>query len=283
MRTDFFLARGVRLLLAGMVLLSFHAQSASANMLISPLRVLLDEDNRSATITLRNTSEGARTYRLEWVQQEMRESGGYKNTVDEAAIPPAAGPMIRFSPRQITIGAGQNQTVRLSYRPPADLAPGEYRSHLKFAVLPDVSEPISKLDMGKTEEGITMELDMQMSFTMPVIIRKGVPAPEVGISSIEVLPANQQEPLRLAITLERSGEASSIGNVIVEYQIDQNSPVQLIGRQGDVAIFTEVDRRIVTVPLGTASIPSGAWVRVAYEGSQEFAGSVWDERVFRAQ
>jgi fimbrial chaperone protein len=283
MRTDLILIRGLRLFLVGMLLFALSIQSVSANMLISPLRVLLDEDNRSATITLRNTSDGARTYRLEWVPQQMRETGGYRNKVDESAIPPAAGPMIRFSPRQITIGPGQNQTVRLSYRPPADLAPGEYRSHLKFAVLPDVSEPISKLDMGKTEEGLTMELDMQMSFTMPVIIRNDVPAPDVNISSIEVLPANQQDPLRLAITLERSGKASSIGNVIVEYQVDQNSPVQLIGRQGDVAIFTEVDRRIVTVPLGTRSIPSGAWVRVAYEGTQEFAGSVWDERVFRAQ
>jgi len=258
-------------------------QSASANMLISPLRVLFDDNNRSASITLRNTGDGPRTYRLGWVQREMSERGGYKRAADVARIPPAADPMIRFSPRQVTVGAGQNQTVRLSYRPPADLENGEYRSHLKLEVLPDLSEPINKIDLGTTAEGITMELDMQMSFTLPVLIRKGVTPPEVSISSIEVLPASQQDPLRLEVTIERKGESSSFGNVMVEYQLDQNSPVQLIGKQGDLAIFTEVDRRIVTIPLGTQQIPAGAWVRVAYEGAQEYAGQVWDERVFRAR
>lgn len=276
------ISRGSRVLGVCLVFLLWH-QAASANMLLSPLRVVFDDDNRSASITLRNTGGGPRTYRLSWVQQEMSETGGYKGTVDQAAIPPAADPMIRFSPRQVTVPAGQNQTVRLSYRPPGDLIAGEYRSHLKFQVLPDVSEPVSKIGLGTTTEGITMALDMQMSFTMPVLVRKSVSVPNVTMSSIEVLPANQQSPMRLAVTLERAGDSSSFGNVIVEYQADQNSPVQLIGKQGDLAIFTELDRRVVTISLGTQAIPAGSWVRVAYEGAQEYAGKVWDEKVFRAQ
>lgn len=267
---------------AGLILLVF-CQSASANMLISPLRVLLTEDNRTATITLRNTGDGPRTYRLEWVHQQMRETGGYYREADESVLPPKAESMIRFSPRQVTIPAGQNQTVRLSYRPPANLGPGEYRSHLKFAVLADVSEPISRLDLGQSADGITMELDMQMSFTMPVLVRKEVAPPDVSISSIEVVPADQQNPLSLSITFERSGESSSFGDVIVEYQVNEGSPVSLIGKQGDVAIFTEVDRRIVTIPLGADVIPAGSFVRVAYEGKQEYSGRVLAEQVFRVQ
>lgn len=261
--------------------LAFGSVSASANMLISPLRVLMTDDNRSATITLRNTGAGPRTYRLSWVQKQMKETGGYEKTPDESRIPPSAADMIRFSPQQITVPSNQNQTIRLSLRPPANMAPGEYRSHLKLSVLPDVSEPITQIKLG--QDGIRMELDMQMSFSMPVVVRKDVAPPTVKISELEVLPADQENPLRLAVTLERTGDSSSFGDVVVEYQTDSASPVKLIGRQGDVAIFTEVDRRIVTIPLGTNRIPPGSFVRVAYEGSQEFSGQIWDEEVFKAR
>lgn len=268
------------LALAGCLTLS--CSTAFANMLISPLRVLLTEDSRTATITLRNTGAGPRTYRLSWIPKQMKETGGYEPTVDESRIPPPAADMIRFSPQQITVPAEENQTIRLSLRPPPNFKPGEYRSHLKLSVLPDVSEPITTLNAGQ-ENGIRMELDMQMSFVMPVVVRKGVAPPSVNISKIEVLPANEEKPLRLAITLDRDGDSSSFGDVVVEYQTDRSSPVKLIGRQGDVSIFTEIKRRIVTIPLGTNRIPAGSFVRVAYVGAQEYSGKIWDEEVFQAR
>ena len=88
-------------------------------MLISPTRVMVDQENRSATMTLRNSSSGSRTYRLSWEDKRATEEGSYTE-VPEGEAWPSAQELIRFSPRQITVGPGENQTVRFSFRPPTD-------------------------------------------------------------------------------------------------------------------------------------------------------------------
>ena len=267
-------------LLTALAMISL-ASPAQADLLISPLRVVMDDGNRNATLTLRNTSSGARTYRLGWVEQRMDEAGIYHPVEPSTPGHPGASDMIRFSPRQITVGPGENQTVRLSYRPPAGLAAGEYRSHLLFQVLPDVSEPSGTFEVDGGADGISMQLFMQMSFSLPVIVRQAVSAPALSIADVAVQPAEQGKPMGLGVTLRRTGDSSSFGRIVVEAQVDERSPVELIGVLNDIAVFTEAVERRVTVPLRDTTIPSGAWIRVAYEGTQEYQGRVWDERIFQ--
>lgn len=266
----------------GLVLIGLLGNTAWADLLISPTRVVMSEEDPSAQVTLRNTSDGPRTYRLRWVEQRMKENGSY-DRVEPDEVPMSAAGMIRFSPRQITVGPGENQTVRLSFRPPADFADGEYRSHLLFEILPDISEPTSTLNVETGMDGIEAELKMMMSFSIPVIIRKQVTPPEVTIADVSAIPAEEGAPMRLSVTLNRTGEGSSFGSVLVEYQTDANSEVKLLGRRQSVAIFPELERRNLVIPLRENGIPAGAWVRVAYEGRAEFDGRVWAEKVFQSR
>ncbi|MCK0163145.1 hypothetical protein [Marinobacter sp. S6332] len=243
----------------------------------------MDADNRSATLVLRNTSQGARTYRLMWEDKRVNEAGNYVMVEPDQNWPSASG-MIRFSPRQITVGPGENQTVRLNFRPPADLKPGEYRSHLKLQVIGEESEPAGVFEMDDPDrEGVSFRLFMQMSFSIPVIARYKVSAPEVKIADVAVVPATNQTNMALAITLERTGEASSSGDLIVEMQRNANSPVERIGSSKEVSVFHETSRKIVKVSLRDSAVPAGAWIRVAYEGSGEYKGRLWDERVFQSK
>lgn len=252
-------------------------------MLISPTRALLDDDTRSASLVLRNTSSGARTYRLEWEDKRATELGRYQ-PIKEGEDWPSAGAMIRFSPRQITVGPGENQTVRLNYRPPADLAPGEYRSHLRLQVMEDVSEPTGVMEMDDPDrDGVGFRLFMQMSFSVPVIVRHNVDAPQVEISNVEVLPAEQGRAMALAVTLDRQGESSSFGELVVEMQQNATSPVETIGRNSEISVFHELNQKIVRVVLRDVGIPPGAWIRVAYEGKAEYKGRIWDEQVFQSE
>ncbi len=265
--------------------LLFVASPALADMLISPTRALLDNNTRSTSLVLRNTSSGARTYRLSWQDKRMSEAGRYVSVEEDEAWP-SAGEMIRFSPRQITVGPGENQTVRLNYRPPGDLAPGEYRSHLRLQVLADVSEPISMIEMDGPEdqEGIDFLLAMQMSYSIPVIVRHNVDAPSVVIADVKVLPAEQHgDSMALQVTLEKKGAVSSYGAMLVEMQQDASSPVETIGRRKEVTVFHEEDQRVMQIPLRDASIPRGAWIRIAYEGRGEYDGRIWDEQVFQSE
>jgi fimbrial chaperone protein len=255
---------------------------AQADMLISPTRVLMDDDNRSATLTLRNPSNGARTYRLRWQDKRAIAGGGYSMITEGEEWPSAKG-MVRHSPRQITVGPGENQTVRFSWRPPAELPAGEYRSHLLLEVIPDISEPTSTLESGIPDKGIGIQVHMQMSFSIPVVVRHNTQAPKVSIGDVKVIPAKEGKDARLAITFNRAGNASSYGRVVVEMQRDADNPVELIGEYRELSIFHELDSREITVPLRDKRIPAGAWIRITYDGLKEYQGTLWAEKVFKTQ
>ncbi|MFT4728828.1 MAG: fimbrial chaperone protein [Granulosicoccus sp.] len=258
------------------------SSAAYADMLVSPTRVIMNDANRSATLILRNTSNGSRTYRLSWQDKRANENGSY-TIITEDEEWPSAKEMIRLSPRQITVGPNENQTVRFNWRPPADLPSGEYRSHLLLEVIPDISEPTATMGVQAPVDEVGIQIFMQMSFSIPVVVRHNTDAPQVSIGDVKALPVNDGKHMGLELTFNRDGNASSFGRVLVEMQRNSESPVEQIGEYGELSIFQEVGRRKITIRLRDASIPEGAWVRVAYEGLNEYQGILWDEKVFQAK
>ena len=256
--------------------------TANAEMLISPTRVMVDEDNRSATMTLRNTSTGPRTYRLSWEDKRATEEGKYTE-VAEGEDWPSAQQLIRFSPRQITVGPGENQTIRFSFRPPSDLPTGEYRSHLLLKVIPDISEPTSTFEGSGPGENVGIQVFMQMSFSIPIVARYNTDTPTVSIGDVKAVPVKSGKGLGLDVSFNREGNASSFGNITVEMQRDSNSKVELIGRYEELSIFSEINQRKVRIPLRDKNIPKGAVVRIAYEGANEYKGTLWAEKVFKTE
>lgn len=254
----------------------------SADMLVSPTRVLMDDSSRSATLVLRNPSDGSRTYRLSWQDKRANENGSYTMIKDDEEWP-SAKDMVRVSPRQITVGPNQNQTVRFGWRPPADLPSGEYRSHLLLEVIPDISEPNATLGTTTDNDKVGIRVFMQMSFSIPVVVRHNTEAPVVSIKNVKPVPVKEGQRLGLELTFNREGIASSYGRVTVEMQRDADSPVEKIGEYNDLSIFQEVADRKITVPLRDSRIPQGALVRIAYEGLNEYEGTLWAEKVFQAK
>lgn len=255
---------------------------ATADLLISPTRVLMNDANRSATMTLRNTSSGSRSYRLSWQDKRANSDGTY-TIIPEGEEWSSAKGMIRHSPRQITVGPNENQTVRFNWRPPADLPSGEYRSHLLLEVIPDISEPTATLEVDTAKDGVGIQVFMQMSFSIPVIVRHNTDAPKVSIIDVKAVPAKDKEHMALKMTLNRDGNASSYGRMVVEMQRNSDSPVEKIGEYRELSIFHEINKRILTIPLRDAKIPEDAWVRIAYEGLKEYQGTLWAEKVFQAK
>jgi len=268
---------------AAMLAVMLLATPVRADILISPIRVHLDDDNKTASVILRNPSKGPRTYRLEWIEQRMSEDGIYKQYKEgEVVQHSVASPYLRLSPRQVTVPANGNQSVRIQYRPSADMKPGEYRSHLFFRVMPELSEPFSVTEMSGGE-GITLKLNMQLSMSIPVVVKHQVSElPEVKIIAVDPVPATAPgQSAQLAVTLQRSGMAGSFGKVVVEMQAGPDAPVELIGMAGNVSVYADAAQRRLVLNLRDQQIPVGAWLRVAYEGMEEYKGHIWDEKVFQ--
>ncbi len=261
----------------------FAVSAAQANMLVSPVRVQLDDSNTSVEVTLRNPSDGPRTYRLMWVEKKMLENGSYVDYKEgEKPEHNPASPYLRLSPRQVTVAPKTNQRVRVQYRPSPGMKKGEYRSHLLFKVVSDVSEPYSTQEIEGGDGGISVILNMQLSVAIPVIVKHGVTGhPTVTITDVEPILKDGGGKPSFSITLQRSGEGGSYGRVVVDMQVSPQEPVRRIGLSDNVSIYAESNKRKVLLGLADVKIPKGAWVRVAYEGTEEFKGLLWDEQVFQ--
>lgn len=269
-------------LVAALGLISLPAR---ADLLISPTRVLLTAQQTSAQVTLRNTGDARRTYRMEWREMRRDDAGAYVNIEQPGEDDRIASPFLRYSPRQITLEAGETQTVRVQYQPRAELTAGEYRSHLRFSTVGDEVKE-SEADATKKAEAV---IRIGIAFSIPIIVRVGDPG-DMNVSISRVQPRMETNPrdgitrLALDVTLERSGAYSSFGDLNVYMQERADSSIVLLGKSTDFAVFADAARRSITIPLREdVRVPPGAWVRVSYEGKQEYAGRVLAEQVFQIQ
>ncbi|MDQ3269909.1 MAG: hypothetical protein M3Q11_06955 [Pseudomonadota bacterium] len=112
---------------------------ARAQLMVHPTRVVLENDQRSAQLEIINNSDKPAVYRISLVNRRMDEVGGFSPI--ESALPGEqfVDEMVRYSPRRVSLAPGASQIIRVMARKPADLAAGEYRSHLLFAEQEDAA------------------------------------------------------------------------------------------------------------------------------------------------
>ncbi len=60
-----------------------------------------------------------------------------------------------------------------------------------------------------------------------------------------------------------------------------STQVQKIGELNNIALFTEVDKRKVKIPLWVDSIPNNAIIQVMYQGEDEYEGRTLGQAAFR--
>ena len=158
-------------LLAGLSPQSSRAQGAG-DLVVTPTRVVFEDRTRNAQVTLSNRGAATATFRISLVDMEMTETGEMRQV--EGSPQSSAASLVRFAPRQIDIAPGAHQVVRLSLRKPADLADGEYRSHMFFRAVPPQSVGRSVADDTALQDN---ELQIQLipiyGITIPVIVRQG--------------------------------------------------------------------------------------------------------------
>jgi P pilus assembly chaperone PapD len=245
------LIRRARLCL-GLVALSMASQAALADLMLFPTRIVFDKNQRAAQLELINQGKTPETYRLSMVNRRMSETGEFS-----AADPPLPGEqfadsMVRFSPRQVTIPPGGSQTVRMLLRKPADLATGEYRSHLQIDRVPD---PVGSgsIEAAADTSKIGVTLTALVGASIPVIVRQGDTHASVALSHLAVVPAGA-EPVSLAFEIDRIGDRSVYGDLVVTFTPKGGVPVE-VAKAGGVAVYVPNPSRRARMPL---RLPDGA-------------------------
>jgi hypothetical protein len=250
-----------------------------ADLMLFPTRIVFDKNQRAAQVELINQGKTPETYRISVVNRRMTEDGEIKSADSAEAGEQFADAMLRYSPRQVTIAPGSSQTVRMLLRKPADLAPGEYRSHLQFDRVADATPESSVEGQPDAEASkVGVVITALVGASIPVIVRQGETDARVTLAQLAFQPAAADAGPGLSFQIQRDGNRSVYGDLAVTFTPRGGAPID-IGKAGGVAVYVPNPLRRARLPLqlppGTAV--AGGTLRLSYRERADAGGKLLAE------
>lgn len=245
MRTSIRPSRLAALALLGLLL----PGAAFADLMLFPTRIVFDKQ-RAAQVELMNQGKTPETYRINLVNRRMGPNGEFI-AIDQAGPGEQfAEPMLRYSPRQVTIPPGGSQVVRILLRKPDGLADGEYRSHLQFDRVAEVSGASSVEEAAKRDpKDVGIVIQALVGASIPVIVRQGETHAQLELTDLALLPpAAGSAGGLLSLQMRRDGNRSVYGDLLATFTTTAGVTFE-VARAGGVAVYTPNTARRVQLPL----------------------------------
>jgi P pilus assembly chaperone PapD len=237
------------LFILAFLLLEGSWKPAYAQFGISPHRVVFEGRTRRAEATVNNNSPNPTTYRVYFKNNRMNKDGKMERAKETRPEDRFADKFIRYSPRQITVPAGTSQKVRLSVRKPRNLEPGEYLSRLVIEALPppDTGADVEQLAIPEGE--LKLRMITKFSLSIPVILRHGDLSATASLSELKLLaPATPKAPAGISLKINRQGNRSVFGDLIVTFIPQSGEPLEVgVGR--GFSVYTTHNHRTFKIPL----------------------------------
>ena len=240
---------------------SFDA--AFADIFLTTRRVVLEGGRRTEGVTLMNASANRNTYRVVINYRDMNEDGTLTERNEAKAGEKRWQDILRYSPRQFVLEAGDAQLVRISFNPPADLPDGEYRYFINFQLLPHIPDPPPSSQ--EKPEGISLQVLPTYALAIPMIYRKGRVEAKAVLGEATFQAASGEKVPTVRVKLSRTGTASTYGQVRVLFVPDSGAEEEVAIQKG-LAIYAENDHRWVTLDLRSPSNQAikGGRLKVGY-------------------
>lgn len=231
--------------------MSASPAQAQSDLLVAPTRLVLAE-NSGGEVVISNKGDASATYRISLVLRRM-DSEGRVVAVDEAEAKPeeaAAIDILTYAPRRVTLASQESRTVRIGVRAPDTLPAGEYRAHLLFRSVPDAADPTAA--PGNTgSDGMSIRLTPIYGVAIPVIVRVGSVNGQASITMAKV--ENSDGRAGIHVELARDGDRSVYGDLAIR-RAGHKDP---IARVRGIAVYPEIAKRTVAIPVDAASIAAG--------------------------
>lgn len=198
-------------------------------MAVTPPRILLDQQDRSAEIVLTNQSATI----LE-VTSDLGYSVGYSDSTGAAGIRGAQTPeeeaqrcdmWLRVFPARFTIPPNSSRTVRLLITPSKIPAEGEYWGRLRLTGTPTTFDQVTMLD---SAAGISTRIRTAVMLDLPVVFRVGKVVTAVSLTDA-VVNRTPDSGLRAVVRTVRNGNAAYRGTLFG----------RLISESGDTVAMAE--------------------------------------------
>ena len=221
-----------------------------ADLAVTPTRIEMGDSLKAASATVINQSTESVRFKVSWVHYTMKEDGSYVETETPRQDSAVVEKSIRYSPRQVVLGPGESQVVRLALQDFAVLKDGEYRSHLVFR-----AEPSKASGATSGSEGVSINLAVAKGVAIPIVLRKGQLKNETKIDFAKIVKSGEGNPV-LQIRLSNTGTQSAFGDLEV-HNSKGETPITLKG----VAVFMEIPHRTlnISIPSGTSDAEVKTW------------------------
>lgn len=247
------------------------SSAATKSLLLTPIRAVFTDRQRSVDIRVSNTGEEPITYVISLVTMRKDKNGQLREVETETEEEKFVKSMVRFSPRRATIEPGTRQVVKLMVRKPQDLPPGEYQTRLSFSPQADSPQKTSSEAALTADKKSSFNIDFLVQSTIPVIIQNGDIAPEVTPLAFSLQQQTKNlEGLAADVKFSRTGKGSAFGNVRIDFIPAKNpKDVRKIGYAEGMTIYAPESEQSLTIPLNGVSrqeLASGS-VRVSFQPS----------------
>lgn len=232
----------------------FFSRSLSAGLLVAPTRIVLSEDQRVATVTLRHIGTREGRYRLSLIFNRMKPDGSMEEVTNPTAEERPAMKLVRFAPSVAVLQPNVEQIARIMLIPKKDIPDGEYRAHLLFDPTEDTERDVvggTKKNDGKS---IGMRLEANMSVAVPVFVRYGEVSVQPEMSNFKLSSAKGGAPA-ISFDLASRGNGFLRGDLEVFFNPKGQDPI-LVGLVRGLPSYLSF--RKFSTPL---SIPKGVVLR----------------------
>jgi hypothetical protein len=251
----------------------------SGDVNLTPRRLVFGPRDRGVKeITIFNRTSGTATYTIALTDQAMTSDGAIvapdKAPAAEQARLKSALSFIRYSPRQMTLGPHESQTVRLQARPPAGEPPAEYRTHFSVTATPppDTGVDIAAAASGAQSDLLQVRVTPIYGIMIPIIVRTGELSAQTSISNVHLVELQGRRGIGFAIN--RSGGRSVYGGIDI-YLEGSGSPKKIGGIRG-LGVYSEIDQRRVVIPIdpNAPAVGAGSHVKIVYTDDELSPGTV---------
>ena len=234
--------------------LAFAGMESSV-LFVAPHRVVIKSDEKVEVVNVANKSDKTHRYDLTLIDQVMNDQG---QTLRQDTFEYSVKRMVRFVPKRFTLKPGERQVVRIMVKRPADLADGDYHSHLLFREVPLSVEDKKDLKDEREDSGekkATFEIRALYGIAVPIIVQQGKLESDIALNDVKIVPASDKAPQSVSIDLTRSGNAEAAVQVAVKYvKPTGGDPVELTSPVW-VRMYREVER--VTKTIEMKDLPEG--------------------------
>ena len=251
--------------------------AAQGDLLITPTRVVFEGNKQKEEMNIVNIGKDTATYTISFLQYNMKEDGSFVAIDKPEPGQMFADPYLRIFPRKVTLAPREPQVIVMQCRRKSDMPAGEYRSHLYFRAEKDL-KPLGMSNASSDSTKLNVKLVPIYGLSIPVIIRSGEVNVSVTLSDLHL--ENLADDIHnLKLSINRTGNISVYGDILVQYIPDNGEAVEIAQVKG-VGVYSNLNKRNLTLKLNNVpgvSLTKGK-LKVQYTGNGDAKKTVYAEQ-----